>query len=104
MHDETAKHWKLHVWVEGRVQGVFFRESTRREASALGLSGWVRNLPDGRVEAFFVGPREACERALAFVRQGPPASSVTRVEQRWEETAPAPAREFEVRYRAGGAE
>jgi acylphosphatase len=86
----------LHVWVKGRVQGVFFRESTRREASALGLVGWVRNLPDGRVEALFVGPRSACERALEFVRVGPPAAEVEHVDVRWEDaTAPPPG--FTVR-------
>lgn len=90
-------HWKLHVFVQGRVQGVFFRESTRREASALGLSGWVRNLPDGRVEASFAGSREACERALAFVHAGPPAASVTGVEEHWEELGEPPAGGFEVR-------
>jgi acylphosphatase len=74
----------LHVWVSGRVQGVFFRESTRRHADALGLAGWVRNLDDGRVEALFVGPREHCERALAFVRVGPPAADVTDVTLEWE--------------------
>ena len=87
----------LHVWIEGRVQGVFFRDSTCQHANALGLSGWVRNLPDGRVEAMFIGSREGCERALDFVRTGPPRASVTRVESSWE-TAPAGAgRRFEIR-------
>jgi acylphosphatase len=99
MNDATAadRH-ALHVWIEGRVQGVFFRDSTRREAEGLSLSGWVRNLPDGRVEALFVGTREACERALAFVRTGPPNASVTRVESRWETAPPGGApRRFEIR-------
>jgi acylphosphatase len=86
----------LHVWVKGRVQGVFFRESTRREALSLGLVGWVRNLPDGRVEALFVGPRSACERVLEFVRIGPPAAEVEDVDVRWEDgTEPPPG--FAVR-------
>jgi acylphosphatase len=87
----------LHVWVEGRVQGVFFRDSTRQEADALGLGGWVRNLPDGRVEALFVGPRAACECALAFVRVGPPHASVTRVESRWESPPARAGSRFEIR-------
>lgn len=91
--DEQA----LHVWVEGRVQGVFFRDSTRREAEGLGLSGWVRNLPDGRVEALFVGPRSACERALAYVRVGPPRAVVTRVESRWEAPPARGPGRFEIR-------
>ena len=95
--NESSPHWTLHVLVTGRVQGVFFRESTRREADALGLSGWVRNLPDGRVEAVFSGPRERCERALAFVNVGPPAASVTHVDTRWEETSAAARGDFEVR-------
>ncbi len=75
----------LHVWVEGRVQGVFFRDSTRQAAQALGLSGWVRNLPDGRVEAVFEGDRELCEKALALVRKGPQAARVDSVEFEWED-------------------
>jgi acylphosphatase len=94
---DTTKYWTLHVLVEGRVQGVFFRESTRREASALGLSGWVRNLADGRVEARFTGPRAACEKALAFVHRGPPSASVTNVRAGWEESNETPSGEFEVR-------
>ncbi|HET6348919.1 MAG TPA: acylphosphatase [Candidatus Krumholzibacteria bacterium] len=88
---------QLHVWVEGRVQGVMFRESTRRQAEALGLAGWVRNLPDGRVEACFIGPRERCERALAFVRTGPPHADVTRVDARWENVGESRPRTFEIR-------
>lgn len=87
----------LHVWVEGRVQGVFFRDYTRRKALELGLRGWVRNLPDGRVEAVFQGQREACEEALAFVRIGPPAAVVKKVEHKWEKSAPS-YEGFEIRY------
>jgi len=97
MSEKDLDRHALHVWVEGRVQGVFFRDSTRREAEALGLAGWVRNLPDGRVEACFIGTREACERALAFVRVGPPRSSVTRVESLWENALPSPGGRFEIR-------
>lgn len=65
------------VVVEGRVQGVYFRESTRRIAEELGLSGWVRNLPDGGVEAVFEGPAEAVAQAVAWARRGPGAAVVT---------------------------
>lgn len=65
--------------IEGRVQGVYYRVSTRRTARALGLAGWVRNLPDGSVEAFFQGPSEAVEKALAWCREGPPGAHVDRV-------------------------
>lgn len=74
----------LHVLIEGRVQGVFFRDSTKRKADELGLAGWVRNLPDGRVEALFQGDRERCEEALRFVNTGPSAARVERVEHAWQ--------------------
>jgi len=95
--NDAAKYWKLVVRVQGRVQGVMFRESTRRHAVSLGLSGWVRNLSDGSVEACFAGTREQCDQALSFVKVGPPAASVTRVETRWEQLGDRPAGEFEVR-------
>ncbi len=66
--------------VHGRVQGVFFRDTTRRQASARGLTGWVRNLPDGTVEAVFEGDPEAVEALLAFCREGPRGAHVERVE------------------------
>ena len=61
---------RLHVIIRGRVQGVWFRQSTRERAEALGLTGWVRNLSDGSVEALFEGEPGAVEQALAFVREG----------------------------------
>jgi len=68
------------VLVQGRVQGVFFRGATERRARALGVAGWVRNRPDGSVEAVFEGARHAVEAALAFCREGPPGAHVDRVD------------------------
>lgn len=76
---------RLHVWIQGVVQGVFFRDSTQRQAIALGLTGWVRNLPDGRVEAVFEGSRDDCQKALDFVRVGPPSARVSQVDEDWDE-------------------
>lgn len=59
------------VLVSGLVQGVFFRDTCRRVATQAGVAGWVRNLPDGRVEAVFEGAAEAVERMVAWARQGP---------------------------------
>jgi acylphosphatase len=68
---------RVHVVVAGRVQGVWFRDSTRQEAERLGVAGWVRNLPDGRVEAVYEGPDPAVERLLAWTREGPELAYVT---------------------------
>jgi acylphosphatase len=68
------------VFISGRVQGVWFRESTRRCAESLGLHGYVRNLPDGRVEALFEGEAAAVEEAIEFVRHGPEHARVDAVE------------------------
>ena len=65
-----------HVWVSGRVRGVGYRLATQQHARQLGLVGWVRNVPDGRVEAVFVGEPAAVERMLAWCWQGPPAAVV----------------------------
>jgi acylphosphatase len=66
--------------VHGRVQGVFFRDSTRRRAVDRGVSGWVRNRADGAVEATFEGEPQAVEAMLDFVREGPRGAAVERVE------------------------
>jgi acylphosphatase len=80
-----AERARVHVVVSGRVQGVAFRAYTVDEARDLGLSGWVRNLPDGRVEAEAEGERPALEALVAFCRRGPPAARVEGVEVRWAE-------------------
>ncbi|MEM7246299.1 MAG: acylphosphatase [Acidobacteriota bacterium] len=70
----------VHVLVTGRVQGVFFRQSTKEQADRLGLCGWVRNLLDGRVEAHVEGDSVAVSRLLHWMEKGgPPAASVTEV-------------------------
>jgi len=81
---------RVHLFVSGRVQGVFFRAHTRDLARSLGLSGFVRNLPDGRVEIVAEGEEKALEKLVSFARQGPPLAQVTGVEVRWE----APTGEF----------
>ena len=68
------------VVVHGRVQGVFFRDSTRRVAERHGVAGWVANRPDGTVEALLEGPREGVEAVIAFCRAGPRGAEVRRVE------------------------
>jgi acylphosphatase len=76
---------RVHLFVSGRVQGVFFRAHTRDLAQKLGLSGFVRNLPDGRVEVVAEGPEEKLQELIEFCHRGPPLAHVTRVEIRWEE-------------------
>ena len=68
------------VVVHGHVQGVFFRETTRRLAQEHGVAGWVRNTWAGTVEAVFEGPPEAVERLVDFVHRGPVGAAVERVE------------------------
>ena len=66
--------------VHGRVQGVFFRDTTRRMAESRGVAGWVRNRPDGAVEAVFEGPADGVDAMVAFCREGPRGASVERTE------------------------
>lgn len=70
---------RLHVYVRGRVQGVFFRAVTRETARGMGLTGWVRNLPDGSVEAVFEGQDDRVDKMLAWCHQGPPSAHVEEV-------------------------
>ena len=71
---------RTRVFVTGRVQGVWFRESCREQALAVGVSGWVRNLADGRVEAVLEGPPAAVERVVQWCHQGPRQATVDAVE------------------------
>lgn len=97
---------RVHLWISGRVQGVFFRVYAQKEAVRLGLSGWVKNLPDGRVEALFEGDDVAVDKMLEWHtlqldmasnnrvspntskrderdNHGPPSAKVTSVEIKW---------------------
>ncbi len=69
----------LKIHVQGRVQGVGYRAATQRQAQILGLSGWVRNLPDGSVEAFAQGAPRTLEELVQWCHQGPPSSRVDKV-------------------------
>jgi acylphosphatase len=89
---------RIRVRVEGRVQGVFFRDFTRREATRLGLTGWVRNLPDGAVEALLEGSEEAVAAMLTWLQSGSPRSRVDLVRQQMEATDVPPCHGFTVRY------
>jgi acylphosphatase len=75
---------RARVLIEGRVQGVFFRASTRDEARARGLTGWARNLPDGRVEALFEGDKRLVEDMLKWCQKGPPYAYVDHIEVEWQ--------------------
>ncbi|UCH44516.1 MAG: acylphosphatase [Nitrospiraceae bacterium] len=74
---------RLHLVIKGRVQGVFYRASTRETALSLGLTGWVRNLPDGNVEAVFEGAEDHLVQALTWCTQGPPGAAVTGIDEEW---------------------
>lgn len=76
------KKGRLEVRIGGRVQGVWFRASARDQARRLGLTGWVRNLPDGRVEAVFEGGEDRLQAMLEWCRVGPPGARVDDVEIR----------------------
>ena len=75
---------KVHVFVSGRVQGVFFREETRHLAENLGVNGWIKNLPDSRVEAVFEGEEKDVEMLVEYCRHGPSRAKVTAIDVDWE--------------------
>jgi acylphosphatase len=88
---------RAHVCVSGRVQGVFFRSETQDEAVRHEVTGWVRNLPDGRVEAVFEGEKENVDKLIEFCRRGPPGARVAKVEVSWE-THSGKFKNFKIRY------
>ena len=88
---------RCHVFVSGRVQGVFFRYYTQERAKSLGLTGWVRNLPDGKVEAVFEGEKEKIEKMIEWMRKGPPLAKVEKVDIIWEDFKDE-FEDFEIKY------
>ncbi len=76
---------RLHIVIEGIVQGVFFRASTIEESGKLSLTGWVRNCPDGRVEAVFEGDIDKIDQVVEWCKKGPQGAVVRNVETIWEQ-------------------
>lgn len=88
---------RAHIFVEGRVQGVFYRAWTRENASKLGLTGWVKNLADGRVEAVFEGEKKKVEEMVKKCQEGSRAAKPTHVDVNMEE-ATGEFEGFEIKY------
>jgi len=78
------KNVRAHIYVSGRVQGIYYRKNARRSALSFGLTGWVRNLPDRRVEAVAEGERSRVEDFLGWCREGPSMAIVRGLEVAWE--------------------
>ena len=89
-------HVRIRLLVSGRVQGVGFRYAAREAASACGVAGWARNLPDGSVEIVAQGSPDAMDRMTAWARRGPPGARVDRVEEERVSVAAEPSG-FEIR-------
>lgn len=87
---------RAHLYISGRVQGVFFRETTRERALEVGVTGWVRNLKNGRVEAVFEGEKEKVDKMIEYCRKGSRLSRVSNVEVKWEN--PEGLKDFKIVY------
>jgi acylphosphatase len=99
MDDEAmaeSNYVRLHLFISGRVQGVGFRAHTQREAERLGVNGWVRNLPDGRVELVAEGEPAPVDQLVNWCQSGPNRARVSDV--RVEREAPAGESAFSIRY------
>ena len=88
---------RVHLFISGRVQGVFFRYNTKRVAEKLGVFGWVRNLEDGRVEVVAEGEEDKIDKLIEFCKRGPPLARVDKVEVKEEEFRGKFDR-FEIKY------
>lgn len=88
---------RAHVFISGRVQGVFFRSETRYEAKKRGVKGWVRNMPDGKVEAVFEGEEKSVKELIEFCRRGPSGARVKNIHVIWENYT-GEFKDFEIRY------
>ncbi|MBI2560008.1 MAG: acylphosphatase [Planctomycetes bacterium] len=88
---------RAHVYVEGMVQGVFFRAGTVDKARSLNIVGWVRNCPDGSVEAVFEGKKDVVEKIVNWCRVGPSGAIVRNVDVNWEEPT-GEFKTFSIKY------
>ena len=88
---------RAHIFISGRVQGVFFRSQTKRKAKKIGITGWVKNLADGRVEAVFEGEENPVKTMIEWARRGPLLSKVNGIEVEWENFS-GEFNDFEIRH------
>lgn len=88
---------QAHVLISGKVQGVFFRSNTEDKVKELGLNGWVKNLPDGRVEAVFEGEEKVVNEMVEWCKKGPRFSHVRRIDVEFDK-ASNEFHNFEIRY------
>ena len=88
---------RAHIVVDGDVQGVFFRQKTKRQAEAHGVNGWVRNRGDGKVEVIFEGEEQDVKSLIEFCKHEPSAAIVTTVDVKWE-TYTGEFKDFRIRY------
>ncbi len=87
----------VHLIISGIVQGVYYRASTRDAAQRLGLKGWVRNMPDGKVEAVFEGPKDKLLKVIEWCHEGPAGARVTHIDEKWDDYT-GKFGSFDVRY------
>jgi acylphosphatase len=99
MVSENQQKSRVHIFVSGRVQRVFFRDSTRRKAKELGLLGWVRNLSDGRVEIVAEGEKDDLEKLVQWAKKGSFLARVDKIEIKWKEYK-GEFKDFEIKYRS----
>ncbi len=97
---KSMEYLRATVVIHGIVQGVFFRASTREEAIRIGVGGWVRNLPDGTVQALFEGEKKKVEEILGWCHKGPPGARVEKVDISWEHYK-GEHQLFDIRYGYG---
>lgn len=88
---------RVHIFVSGKVQGVFFRSETQSLAKKLGFTGWVRNLEDGRVEILAEGEKEKLEKLVEWAKKGPERAKVNGLDLEWQEYQGA-FENFEIKY------
>jgi len=88
---------RVHIFVSGLVQRVFFRANTVETARKLGITGWVRNSPNGQVEAIFEGDRENIQKMIEWAKKGPPSAKVDGIKVDWQEYK-GEFNNFEIRY------
>jgi len=97
--ESSTEKIRAHVFVSGRVQGVFFRENARKKARRLGVFGWVKNLKDKRVEAVFEGDKDKVEEMVDWARKGPIWAKIEALDLIWEDyQGESKSKDFEIRY------